>query len=107
MVPFIFAQFQIVSCWLANCIFINILVTGNDHEIPTLKELLDVISQYATCWEDIGIQLGVNIKIIEKNNKQDCKACFRETLQEWLKATADATWKMLEDVINKVLKSGD
>ena len=101
MVLFVFAQFQIVGYWLANCIFINILITGNKR--PTPKELLDIY-QYANHWEVIGIQLGVNIKIIRKDHGGDCMACFRVALQKWLDATPRATWKMLEDAIYKTVK---
>ena len=83
------------------------MVTG--YKRPTLKELNEhVISQYATYWDRIGMQLGVTgIDIIEKDNSQDCIACFRKALQKWLNATEHATWKMLEDAINIVLKPGD
>ena len=65
---------------------------------------MNVVKQYANHWEVIGIRLGVNIKIIRRNHPNDCAACFMEALQEWLDATPDATWKMLEDAIYETVK---
>ena len=78
------------------------MVTGNKK--PTLKKLSNTVKQYAIYWEDIGIQLSVNTAIIKKDNSQNCKDCFRITLQEWLDATPDATWKTLEDAIYQTVK---
>ena len=75
---------------------------------PTLKELNEhVITQYATYWDRTGMQLGVNIAIIEKDHGQDCVVCFRKMLQKWLHSTPHASWKMLDTAINTVLKAGD
>ena len=82
------------------------MVTGNER--PTLRELMKhVISQYAVYWDRIGIELGVNIRIIERDYRQDSVTCFMKTLQEWLDSTPHATWKMLEVAVNRVLKAGD
>lgn len=65
------------------------------------------VQYLATKWDRIGIQLGVNIRIIEKDHNQDCVVCYRKMLEEWLRSTPHATWKMFEVAINEVLKPGD
>ena len=65
------------------------------------------VQYYAMYWDRIGIELGVNIAIIEKDHSQDCVVCFRKTLEEWLHTTPHATWKMLEVAVNRVLNPGD
>ena len=82
------------------------MITGD--KTPTLQELnKHVITQYATYWDRIGIELGVDIAIIEKDHGQDCVVCFRKALQKWLDSTPHATWKMLDTTINTVLKPGN
>ena len=65
-----------------------------------------VIRKYATKWHDIGIELGLNLDvldIIEKDNSQQSIICFQKTLDKWLKLNADnATWKNLEVALTNV-----
>ena len=65
-----------------------------------------VTRKYATDWYDIGIELGLELdvlNIIKKSNSQDCVACFKNTLDKWLKLnTDDATWKTLEVALTNV-----
>ena len=57
-------------------------------------------------WEDIGIELGfdlTSLRIIARDNNQQCVACLRKTLYIWLQLnTDDATWKTLETAITNV-----
>ena len=74
---------------------------------PTLKYLNRYVTRkYANDWEDIGIELGLNldvVKIIAKDNPLQSEACFRETLDKWLKLnTDDATWRTLEIALTNV-----
>ena len=62
---------------------------------------------YATCWNHMGVELGINAENIQKDHGQDSVVCFMETCQKWLDSTPHATWRMLEDAFNKVLKPGD
>ena len=65
-----------------------------------------VTRKYATDWEDIGIELGLDLdvlKIIARDNTLQTTACLRETLDKWLKLnTNDATWKTLEVALTNV-----
>ena len=60
---------------------------------------------YATDWKDIGIELGLDLdllEIIEKDNHDKSVACFQKTLDKWLKLTPNATWKTLEVALTNV-----
>ena len=65
-----------------------------------------VTRKYATDWYNIGIELGLELdvlNIIKKDNPQECVACFQNTLDKWLKLnTDDATWKTLEVALTNV-----
>ena len=65
--------------------------------------------KYATDWEDIGIELGLDLavlNIIAIDNPLKSVACLRNTLDKWLKLnTDDATWKTLEIAITNVNRS--
>ena len=68
-----------------------------------------VIKKYATDWEDIGIELGLELdvlKITARDNPLQSVACLRETLDKWLKLnTDDATWRTLEVALTNVSRS--
>ena len=65
-----------------------------------------VARKYANDWEDIGIELGLDLdvlKIIARDNPLQSVACLRETLDKWLKLNTDgATWRTLEVAITNV-----
>ena len=65
-----------------------------------------VTRKYATDWEDIGIELGLDLdvlKIISRDNPLQSVVCLRETLDKWLKLnTGDATWRTLEVALTNV-----
>ena len=62
-----------------------------------------VTTRYATDWYDIGLELDLELdvlEIIKKDNPQQSVTCFRKTLDKWLKLNGDnATWKALEVAI--------
>ena len=67
-----------------------------------------VTRKYASDWLDIGIELELDLdvlNIIESDNPQKCVACLRNTLDKWLKLNTDATWKTLEIAITNVNRS--
>ena len=68
-----------------------------------------VTRKYATDWEDIGLELGLELnelKIIANTNLLNIVACLRNTLGKWLDLnTEDATWKTLEIAITNVNRS--
>ena len=65
-----------------------------------------VTRKYATDWYDIGIELGLELDvldIIQKDNPQQSITCFQKTLDKWLKLNYHgATWKILEVTLTNV-----
>ena len=65
-----------------------------------------VIRKYATDWHDIGIELGLELgvlDIIESDHHQRSVASFQKTLDKWLMLnTDDATWRALEVALTNV-----
>ena len=65
-----------------------------------------VTKKYTTDWYDIGIELGLELDvldIIKKDNPQQSVPCFQKTLDKWLKLNTDAaTWKTLEIALTNV-----
>ena len=59
-----------------------------------------VTKKYATNWYDIGIELDLELDvldIIKEDNPQQSITCFQKTLNKWLRLNGDnATWKTLE-----------
>ena len=66
-----------------------------------------VTRKYATDWYDIGIELGLELDvldIIKKDNPQDSVTCFQKSLDKWLKLNNDsATWRTLEVALTNVV----
>ena len=65
-----------------------------------------VAKKYATDWYDIGIELGLEISVLDNiqlDNPQQSITCFRKTLDKWLVLnTDDATWRTLEVALTNV-----
>ena len=65
-----------------------------------------VTKKYATDWYDIGLELDLELdvlEIIKKDNPQQSVTCFQKTLDKWLKLNGDdATWKTLEVALTNV-----
>jgi len=65
-----------------------------------------VIEKYANDWEDIGVELGLDLDALNINardNPLQSVTCLRETLNKWLNSsTDDATWKTLEVALTNV-----
>ena len=69
-----------------------------------------VIKKYAAEWEDIGLELGLQLNTLEifsKNHQKECVLCFRSTLNEWLNLKPNATWRMLEVAITNVRRASN
>ena len=67
-----------------------------------------VIKNYAAEWEDIGLELGLQLNTLEifsKNHLKECVPCFRSTLNEWLSLKPNATWRVLEVAITNVRRA--
>ena len=65
-----------------------------------------VIRKYSNDWYDIGIELGLDLDILNAIKREDPHkpvACFRNTLDKWLKLNTDgATWRTLEVALTNV-----
>ena len=65
-----------------------------------------VVKRYATDWYDIGIELGLELDvldIIKKDNCQECVTCFQKTLNKWLQLNSDdTTWKTIEIALTNI-----
>ena len=65
-----------------------------------------VTTKYATDWYNIGIELEVDLCVldnIKQNNLNQSEACFQKTLDKWLKLnTDDATWRTLEVALTNI-----
>ena len=65
-----------------------------------------VTRKYASDWFDIGIELGLDLgvlEIIENDHPQKSVNCFQKTLDKWSKLNTDnATWKALEVALTNV-----
>ena len=68
------------------------MVLGNER--PTMRDLNRYVTKkFATDWYDIGIELGLELDlldIIKKDNPQQSVTCFQKTLNKWLKLNGDA-----------------
>ena len=74
---------------------------------PTMKDLNRyVVRKHATDWYDIGIELDLELDvldIIKKDNPQESVTCFQNTLNKWQKLNSEnATWKTLEVALTNV-----
>jgi len=64
-----------------------------------------VTKKYAADWKDIGIELGLELSVldvIEKDYRDQSIHCFQNTLDQWLKLNCDVTWKTLEVALTNV-----
>ena len=88
------------------------LVCGcTENERPLMRNINRYTQKYATDWNDIGLELGLEFEllaIIKKDHPLDCVACFIEMINNWLISSVDPTWKDLEIALTNVnrLKRG-
>ena len=76
-----------------------------ENERPIMRDINRYTRKYATDWNDIGLELGLDFEalaIIEKDNPSNCVACFKEMIHNWLRLTDNATWKDLEIALTNV-----
>ena len=68
-----------------------------------------VVRKHATDWYDIGIELDLELDvldIIKENNPKNIVTCFQKTLDKWLKLNSEnATWKKLEVALTNVSRT--
>lgn len=78
-----------------------------ENEIPSNEDLNRyIIGKYATDWCDIGMELGLDIDVlntIEKDHHQQSILCLQKALDKWLMLNTDnATWKSLEIALTNI-----
>ena len=92
-------------CCLLLIVLLNIDVYILENERPQLKDLNNsVVTRVATKWKQLGRNLEIDdnlLNIIETNNPHDCESCCSEMLSEWLDLTPNASWKILNNAIDK------
>ena len=89
------------------CVVELLICRLTENERPTMRDLNRyVVRKYAADWYDIGIELGLELgvlDIIENDHHQRSVACFQKTLDKWLKLNSnDATWTTLEVALTNV-----
>ncbi|XP_065892676.1 protein NLRC3-like isoform X2 [Dysidea avara] len=70
-----------------------------------MKDLNRYVKKYAVDWKDIGIELGLELDVldlVEKDHPHQSIACFQKTLDKWLKLAPNATWTTLEVALTNV-----
>ena len=79
--------------------FPNLTISSSPHSVPQLKDLVLV---RAVEWYDLGLQLGVEnaeLKVIQKNNPGDLRACRREMFEAWLRITPNPSYQQLVEAL--------
>ena len=65
-----------------------------------------ICRKHAVDWKNIGIELGLQLcilNIIEKNHPLNCEACFLAMIEKWKELTSEnATWSALEVALTNV-----
>ena len=77
------------------------------HAGPLLKDLVLV---EAVEWYDLGLQLGVEdaeLKVIQKNNPGDLRACRRDMFRAWLRIASHPSYKQLVDALLAVREDSE
>jgi len=79
-----------------------------EDEKPTIRDLNRyIVTKYATNWYEIGIELGIELcvlDLIKKDNPQQSVHCLLKVLDKWLKVTDNPTWKILEVALTNVTR---
>ena len=81
-----------------------------EDDTPTTKDLNRYITKkkYAIEWKDIGAELGLDdhvLDIIENDHDNQSVACFKKTLNQWIRLTPNkATWRALEVALTNVTR---
>jgi len=83
------------------------ITTRNDT--PHMRDLhKNIIRQYATQWEKLGIELGLedyeiaNISENNINHPRRVEECYTAVLEQWLQELPSPTWDKLDNAIKKI-----
>ena len=66
-----------------------------------------VIKKHANLWKDIGLELGLDLElldVVEKDYPHQSVTCLQKILDKWLKLKANTTWKSLEVTLTNVTR---
>ena len=106
------SKFFMISSYYSNygCEIVYLYCfTLTEENTPDMRDLHHyIITTYAPDWKDIGLQLNLKtatLEIFATDNPLNCTACFKKTLDMWLKSTPHATWRMLEVAITNVRRA--
>ena len=87
---------------------IVIIIAGKRR--PALKDLHNyVVPWWSSEWKQLGVQLEIGhsvMKIIEKDNPNDCEACCIDMLSDWLDNHVNASWEHLIDAVDNLSSHG-
>ena len=74
-----------------------------EKSVPTLRLLQRELYKVADKWEDIGIQLDIDVDMLEKvklENQEDSKKCLREMLKIFIKKEdVQPSWRDIVDTL--------
>ena len=73
-----------------------------EYDTPlTMKDLNKLTKKYAADWYDIGIELGLDIGVLDsiEEDYKKSERCFQKVLAKWLKFNPNPTWKALDDIL--------
>ena len=84
-------------------------ITVTTDAATSLKDLYNTVAiQYASKWEQLGLQLGLehyhiaNITKDNAHNPDQSVTCCRNVLEKWLQTDPSPTWGKLNDVIKSL-----
>ena len=79
-----------------------------ENDTPTMRDLNRyVIKKHANSWKDIGLELGLDLELlnrIEKDHPLQSVTCLQIVLDKWLKLNKNTTWKSLEVTLTNVTR---
>ena len=89
----------------STCTYTYITILGTDK--PKLKDLQKYVTpNYAALWEDIGINLDIELpqlEVIKRDNPGNTSGCCKDLWKKWLNANSDSTWEMLFAAIDSAV----
>ena len=103
-------QWQVCATFVGcNGLFrvnVILLITENVGLKPSMKDLANqVIPTVCPMWRDIGLQLNLDISILNEiraNCQGDVRECCTIMFDKWLKQDTEASWRRVLDACRRV-----
>ena len=80
------------------------------RETPKLRDILnDIVPKWTPKWKQFGIQLGIDIHLldtIEKDHSGDSEMCCITMFSKWLDKNPAASWKDIFTAVDNLLLNG-